>query len=507
MPTASLLAGRLGLSKVLFTLLEFRVTPAILVVLLAVFAFAAPPKGHARTAPPADANLASTSTMSSSDLTSQLSGVKDNSLVIANKIITGPLRIDADQRPIIPVTFKVEFRDCEFTDEVFLRKVDFGQSVILLRVKFDKGLDLENVHVQGDLRLETVRSSKMIRINQSQVDGDVRIKEPEAPELEMENLTASNLILNLGKNSISKLDFAHLNTGRVSLSAGQDAVPGIGQLDLSNANLRETLALRNLELQQMSAVNLTVAKRTMFLPVTLIKKLDLTSANLGSFEWEFAGAVELPQKLEITGATFGSLAVVRVPATGAKTTATEVRSARADRTDYGLAFLERAEYYEPGYTSYESSLKSRGQSDKADGVYFAMRDRRRYTEFVDANTVWEKIVAGFNYVIGFGHKWFFGYGRAWVYPLLWCVMFVFMGGLIFRDSTRMQQMDEESPARVFSPIWYSLDIFVPILSLGVAKNWRPKQEYRLLYFYSKFLSLIGLIFISAMVGALTGTLK
>ena len=479
----------------------------ILVVILAAFASATAAMGQTGTAPIAGANLTPPTTMSSSDLTSELSGVKDNSLVIANKIISGALRIDGEQRPIIPVTFKVEFRDCEFTDEVFIRKVDFGQSVILLRVKFDQGLDLESVHVQGDLRLETVQGSKMVQINQSQVDGDVRIKEPLVPGLEIEHLTANNLIIGLGKNSISKLDFAHLSTGRFSLSAAQDPIAKIGQLDLGNANLRETLTLQNLELQQFGAVNLTVAKRTTFLPVTMIKKLDLSSANLGSFEWGFAGPVQLPQKLEISGATLGSLAVVRVPAAGASKSATEARSVRADRTDYGLAFLERAEYYEPAYTSYESSLKSRGQSDKADSVYFAMRDRRRYTEFVDASTAWEKIVAGFDYVIGFGHKWFFGYGRAWVYPLLWCIVFVLMGGLIFRDSERMQRLDEESPARVFSPVWYSLDIFVPILSLGVAKNWRPKQEYRLLYFYSKFLSLIGLIFISAMVGALTGTLK
>jgi len=479
---------------------------SLLGVILVALASAAA-TGQTGTTPIAGANVTPPTTMSSSDLTSELSGVKDNSLVIANKIISGPLRIDADQRPIIPVTFKVEFRDCEFTDEVFIRKVDFGQSVILLRVKFDKGLNLESVHVQGDLRLESVQASQMIQINQSQVDGDVRIKSPVAPGLEIESLTASNVIIGLGKNSIPKLDFAHLSTGRFSLSGAQDPIAKIGQLVLNNASLRETLTLQNLELQQVGAANLTVAKRTMFLPVTMVKQLDLTSANLGGFEWGFAGPVELPQKLEINGATFGSLAVVRTPAAGAAKSAIEARRVRADRTDYGLAFLERAEYYEPAYTSYESSLKSRGQSDKADHVYFAMRDRRRYTELVDASTAWEKIVAGFNYVIGFGHKWFFGYGRAWVYPLLWCVGFVLMGGLIFRDSERMQRLEEESPARVFSPVWYSLDIFVPILSLGVAKNWRPKQEYRLLYFYSKFLSLIGLIFISAMVGALTGTLK
>jgi len=481
---------------------------SLLLVVLVSLASATAASGQTATTPISDASVTPLTTMSSSDLTSELSGVKDNSLVVANKIISGPLRIDADQRPIIPVTFKVEFRDCEFTDEVFIRKADFGQSVILLRVKFDKGLHLESVHVEGDLRIDSVQASQMIQIYQSQVAGDVRIRNPMAPGLEIENLTANNVIIGLGKNSIPNLDFAHLSTGRFSLSAAQDSIATIGQLNLSNANLRETLSLQNLELQQVSAANLTVAKRAMFLPETVIsKQLDLTSANLGSFEWVFAGQVQLPQKLDINSATLGSLAVVRVPAKGAARSSIEARRVRADRTDYGLTFLERAEYYEPAYTSYESSLKSRGESDKADRVYFAMRDRRRYAEFLDAGTVWEKMVAGFNYVIGFGHKWFFGYGRAWVYPLLWCVVFVLLGGFIFRDSERMQRLEDETPARVFSPVWYSLDIFVPILSLGVAKNWRPKQEYRLLYFYSKFLSLIGLIFISAMVGALTGTLK
>jgi hypothetical protein len=463
--------------------------------------------GAGQTGAPAAAAAPALTAMSSSDLTSQLAAVKDNSLVVSNKIISGPLKIDGEQQAITPVTFKVEFRDCEFTDEVLLRKVTFGQSVILLRVKFDKGMYLESVHVQGDLRLETVQASKLIQINQSQIDGDVRIKDPVAPGLQIENLTANNLIVGLGKNPLAKLDVVHLNTGRVSLSGGQDWVAKLNQLDLGNANLRETLTLQNVAVQQFGAANLTVAKRVLFLPVTTIQTLNFTSANLGSFEWIFAGPVELPQKLDIDGATFGALNVVRVPGTGKTKSAEEARRFRADRSDYGLAFLERAEYYEPAYTSYESSLKTRGQSDKADDVYFAMRDRRRYTEFVDAGTAGDKIVAGFNYVIGFGHKWLFGYGRAWVHPLLWCVVFVLLGAVIFRDSERMQRVDEDPSFRAFSPIWYSLDTSIPILSLGVAKNWRPKEEYRMLYFYSKFLSLIGLIFLSAMVGALTGTLK
>src|SRR5271165_6068566 len=224
---------------------------SLLLVVLVSLASATAASGQTATTPISDASVTPLTTMSSSDLTSELSGVKDNSLVVANKIISGPLRIDADQRPIIPVTFKVEFRDCEFTDEVIIRKGGFGQSVILLRVKFDKGLNLESVHVQGDLRLENVQASQTIQINQSQVDGDVRVRNPAAPGLELENLTANNVIIGLGKNSISKLDFAHLNAGRFSLSAAPDSSVKIGQLVLNNANLRETLTLQNLELQQV----------------------------------------------------------------------------------------------------------------------------------------------------------------------------------------------------------------------------------------------------------------
>src|SRR5271157_4933784 len=195
---------------------------SLLGVILVALASAAA-TGQTGTTPFAGANVTPPTTMSSSDLTSELSGVKDNSLVIANKIISGPLRIDADQRPILPVTFKVEFRDCEFTDEVFIRKVDFGQSVILLRVKFDKGLDLESVHVQGDLRLENVEATQKIQIYQSQVDGDFHISSSVAPAFDVESLTAANVILSLGKKSVPTLDFAHLAAGRFSLSATQGA--------------------------------------------------------------------------------------------------------------------------------------------------------------------------------------------------------------------------------------------------------------------------------------------
>lgn len=135
-----------------------------------------------------------------------------------------------------------------------------------------------------------------------------------------------------------------------------------------------------------------------------------------------------------------------------------------------------------------------------------MRDRRRYTEWKDAVTHSGQAIAGMNYVIGFGHKWLFGYGRSWVYPIVWCVAFIVAGAFVFRDVALMEKQDEQ-PVSAYSSLWYTIDLFVPVLSLGVANRWHPKNDRRFLVFYSKLLSLVGLVFLSAALGALTGSLK
>src|SRR5271166_1375090 len=133
---------------------------------------------------------ASATSMSAGELSAELSSAKDNSLVIANRVISGPLKIDANQRAIMPITFKVEFRDCEFTDDVIVRRVDFGQSLKFIRVKFDQRLLLDRINVKGDLLFDHVESVRPMQVFQAQVDGEVRIRVPAAKTIQVEGLTA-----------------------------------------------------------------------------------------------------------------------------------------------------------------------------------------------------------------------------------------------------------------------------------------------------------------------------
>lgn len=459
--------------------------------------------------------------MTSTELTNQLNqpeaAVKNHILVFQHKTISGDLQLGVEQ---LPVQFRVEFHDCEFQGKVAIEGVVFEQSVVFDNVTFDKAFQFENGHVKGDIHLYEVRMAHSqdpsqpdkpkptrLELNQSQVDGDVRIRNPEADLLEAENLTAANVIVWLAKSGVSQLDFRKLDTGRLSIAGN----PGTraSQLQLDGSSIKESLTIQNVALQTVLATNLTVAKRTQFLPQTFIeKRLDLSFSNLGSFDWEFPGddPFRLPENLNIEGATFSNLHVAPEFSGQAKSEGEREKRWQARHTDYGLAFLEKATYFEPAYASYEALLKTQARGDAADAVYFAMRDRRRYTEWKDAVSYSGQAIAGINYVIGFGHKWLFGYGRSWVYPIVWCVAFIVAGAFVFRDVALMEKQDEQ-PVSPFSSLWYTIDLFVPVLSLGVANRWHPKRDRKFLMFYSKLLSLVGLVFLSAALGALTGSLK
>ena len=492
------------------------------------------PAENAGPAPAAPAASATVTAMTSADLVSQLNqpeaNLKGHILVISHKNITGALELGLEQ---LPIPFRVEFHNCEFQNKVSVSDVVFNQGVVFENVTFDKAFNLDGVHIKGDLLLTNVHMARpenppptgkprttKIQLNQSQIDGDLRIKNPEADKLEAENLTAGNVIIWLSKGAGPDIDLAKLDTGRLSIAAS--TAGHVNLLQLGGSTIHETLALKDITFQNLLAPNMAVGKRTQFLTTTNIdKQLDLAFSNLGNFDWEFLGevpgkaaqsegpdtaALRLPETVSLEGASFSNLHVAPVFSGKAQTDQARARRWTLRRTDYGLALLEKATYYEPAYTAYESLLKGQGRGDSADAVYFAMRDRRRYTEWKDAATLGSKVIAALNYIVGFGHKWLFGYGRSWVYPIAWCLAFIAAGAFLFRDANLMEKQDEE-PVAPFSGLWYSMDLFIPVLSLGVSSRWHPKRDKGFLVFYSKLLSLVGLVFLSAALGALTGTLK
>jgi len=98
-----------------------------------------------------------------------------------------------------------------------------------------------------------------------------------------------------------------------------------------------------------------------------------------------------------------------------------------------------------------------------------------------------------------------GYGRYPTPPLVWSFIFVAIGFFVFRNPTSMQPRVDK-PAD-FSAGWYSLELFLPIVDLGVAKEWRPKSTPRWRVAYAHAHQLARWILIPVALAAITGVIK
>jgi hypothetical protein len=100
---------------------------------------------------------------------------------------------------------------------------------------------------------------------------------------------------------------------------------------------------------------------------------------------------------------------------------------------------------------------------------------------------------------------FLGYGRSALQPLVWSLAFVVFGTVVFWNEKRMEACAKEPPR--YSAFWYSLELFLPVVDLGVAKSWRPSQSSFPLLTYARVHQLAGWILIPVALAALTGAFK
>jgi len=79
--------------------------------------------------------------------------------------------------------------------------------------------------------------------------------------------------------------------------------------------------------------------------------------------------------------------------------------------------------------------------------------------------------------------------------------------LTIQRLTRMQDLAKRTkpnPTVDYSPIWYSLDLFLSIVDLRMARYWEPIPERRWAKMYMRFHVILGWILIPIVLLALTG---
>lgn len=103
-----------------------------------------------------------------------------------------------------------------------------------------------------------------------------------------------------------------------------------------------------------------------------------------------------------------------------------------------------------------------------------------------------------------------GYGQRLSRALIWSACFILVGVFVFRHEEGMETQKEELKERcrgTYRPFWYSLALFLPIVSLEDAKVWAPKLHRRKARLYMRVHIILGYLLIPIGLAAWTGIIR
>jgi hypothetical protein len=164
--------------------------------------------------------------------------------------------------------------------------------------------------------------------------------------------------------------------------------------------------------------------------------------------------------LDITNFRFQNLERGRIELRDVSAKSFETESPGNPSREPLVQFVDSPGFDPQIYLKLEDFLKSAGETDLANTVFLRRNDRFRDERLhgVDWLTQW---------ILGAVA----GYGRVPAYSLVPCAIVVLLGGFFFWNGTKMTQNEDKFKDRRYNPIWYSLDVFAPIIDLEAAKVW------------------------------------
>jgi hypothetical protein len=164
--------------------------------------------------------------------------------------------------------------------------------------------------------------------------------------------------------------------------------------------------------------------------------------------------------------------------------------------------INKSSYSSDTYNNLEAYFRRTGNTDEAEAINIDGKVR-------EGNKYWDERSFG-RYV----WNWFLyitvGYGKRLWQALLWSLLFLLIGYLVFRKEEYMQVQNEEDKDKCkgrYHPLWYSIALFLPIVQLEDAKTWTPKMNRKKSRFYMRIHIILGYLLIPIGLAAWTGLIK
>lgn len=160
-----------------------------------------------------------------------------------------------------------------------------------------------------------------------------------------------------------------------------------------------------------------------------------------------------------------------------------------------LMLCQKAEFSRLTYAQAEAFLREHARTKEADEIFISGKERER------ASLGW---LAWSGNILLYA---LVGYGREARRTLYYGVAFVVLGYLVFRRRDRMKPRKPEDASRRYSPFWYSVDLFAPVINLKIADTWEPTEDRWFARNYVHVQRILGWILVPIFFGVWTGIIK
>jgi hypothetical protein len=144
------------------------------------------------------------------------------------------------------------------------------------------------------------------------------------------------------------------------------------------------------------------------------------------------------------------------------------------------------------YENLEAYFMREGQPTLANQVYIEGRRRERlHSSF--AAKAWN-----------FFLDWTVGHGRDPARAFIISIVPLLLGALIFKRKNMQALQDGPQP---YHPLWFSLDLMLPVVGLWLKDKWEPKPGKRSVWIYACVHKFLGWVLIPTGLAAFAGIVK
>ncbi len=397
-------------------------------------------------------------------LTQSGTNVHRNGFSIEHAVI-----LDAVDLRNAEVHYETSLTQCRFAGEMNFSKSSFENGLFLTGSAFEKSASFASMKIGRLAVFDQTRFAAEMNAAQMEITGVFSVR-----EAHFDSPTAA-------------VDFTSLNVGGDTLFTRTTFA---GPVTFQSAHIEEnwhfdgslftnTTALVNFEEVKVGAATTFTGCR--FAGYVSFKDAKFTALDFSKVTWP--AAHDDNPWLWLNGMTYSRISA------GSEKDSWQNLYNLVQRTAHGSAYSADV------FSHLDDYYRKLGYPRQANTFFRAQKKRERAEVLSGASKAWS-----------FFLEQFVGYGRSPERAIFWSVAVIGFGCVMFRPN-RMEPQKSEYSARKYSPFWYSVDVYLPIIKLHDAEIWKPKEEYVMTHVWRRVHTILGWALIPIAIATWTGMLS